>query len=372
MRSLDKFRGCLIGGAAGDALGYEVEFRSEASIFQNFGDRGITEYALQGGLARISDDTQMTLFTATGLLLGTTRGMNRGIMAPYPEYIALSYGDWLKTQTLRYPLAEEYHYSWLVNVPGLFARRAPGGTCLNALASGKTGSIDDPINTSKGCGGVMRVAPIGLYFTDRHLSSPEIDRIGAEAAAITHGHDLGYIPAAALVHIIHRLAQDPEETVDGAVRSAIAAMNELFPGSPHIADFTDLMELAVTLAGSDKTDLEAIHILGEGWVAEETLAIAIFCALRHQDDFDAALIAAVNHNGDSDSTGAVTGNILGTYIGYDNLPDKYKSHLEFRDLILEIADDLYNDCRMTEYGDYYDEVWVRKYIKMTYPGLHRK
>ena len=85
MRSLDKFRGCLVGGAAGDALGYEIEFMDEASIFQTFGARGITEYALHGGAARISDDTQMTLFTATGLLVGTTRGMNRGIMAPY-EY----------------------------------------------------------------------------------------------------------------------------------------------------------------------------------------------------------------------------------------------------------------------------------------------
>ena len=367
MRSLDKFRGCLVGGAAGDALGYEIEFMDEASIFQTFGARGITEYALHGGAARISDDTQMTLFTATGLLVGTTRGMNRGIMAPYQDYIALSYGDWLKTQTQRFPLGEGFRYSWLVNVPDLFARRAPGKTCLAALSSGKTGSIEDPINSSKGCGGVMRVAPIGVYFTDKNISLRKVDRIGAQVAAITHGHDLGYIPAAALVHIIYRLADDPDETVRGAVQNAVAAMKEEFCGSPHIADFVELMELAVSLADSDKPDLEAIHLLGEGWVAEETLAIAIFCALRHSEDFDAALIAAVNHNGDSDSTGAVAGNILGTYLGYERIPEKYKNDLELRDTILQIADDLYNDCRMTEHGDYYDEVWVRKYIKMIYP-----
>ena len=166
---------------------------------------------------------------------------------------------------------------------------------------------------------------------------------------------------------MNRHSVPPAETVRGAVQSAVAAMKEEFCGSPHIADFVELMELAVSLADSDKPDLEAIHLLGEGWVAEETLAIAIFCALRHSEDFDAALIAAVNHNGDSDSTGAVAGNILGTYLGYERIPEKYKNDLELRDTILQIADDLYNDCRMTEHGDYYDEVWVRKYIKMTYP-----
>ena len=65
MRSLDKFRGCLLAGAAGDALGYEVEFMPEEEIFRRFGEAGITEYRLRGGVAEISDDTQMTLFTAT-------------------------------------------------------------------------------------------------------------------------------------------------------------------------------------------------------------------------------------------------------------------------------------------------------------------
>ena len=372
MRDIDKFRGCLVGGAAGDALGYEVEFMNENSIFNTFGKHGITEYTLHGGLARISDDTQMTLFTATGLLVGTTRGMNRGIMGPYQSYIAYSYSDWLKTQTHNYPLGNEYHYSWLVNVPELFSRRAPGNTCLSSLSSGKNGSIAEPINRSKGCGGVMRVAPIGIYFSDKPVDIKQVDLIGAETAAITHGHDLGYIPAAALVHIVHRLASNPNATIKDAVLDSVEMMKSLFPDAPHLCDFTELMTLAVELSGSDRSDLEAIHILGEGWVAEETLAIAVFCALRHQDDFDKALIAAVNHNGDSDSTGAVTGNILGTFIGYEAIPEKYKHKLEFHDLILDIADDLCNDCKMTEYGDYYDEVWVSKYIKMNYKGSYHE
>lgn len=111
----------------------------------------------------------MTLFTATGLLLGKTRGMTRGFMGSYSGYIHYSYRDWYRTQTGQYPLPGEYHYSWLVNQPEMFARRAPGNTCLSALSGAAFGTIEKPINNSKGCGGVMRVAPIGLYFDEKSL-----------------------------------------------------------------------------------------------------------------------------------------------------------------------------------------------------------
>jgi len=366
MRNIDKFRGCLIGGAAGDALGYEVEFKNEKQIFSRYGERGITEYVFHDGKALISDDTQMTLFTATGLLVATTRGMMRGIMGDYSEYIADSYLDWLTTQTDRYPLPDGSYFSWLVNVPELFNCRAPGNTCMMALEQGGEGTIEDPINTSKGCGGVMRVAPIGLYFNDRKMAVEEIARIGAETAALTHGHILGWLPAAALVQIIHEISQNDDPVYD-AVMKALYTQEEMWPDSEQKEYFLELMRRTVDLAGMDKNDLDAIHQLGEGWVAEETLAIAVYCALKYENDFDSALIAAVNHKGDSDSTGAVCGNILGARLGLKGIPEKYLTNLELKDVILEIADDLYNDCQMTEYGKYRDPVWIKKYVRMTWP-----
>lgn len=142
MKDLDKFRGCLIGGAAGDALGYAVEFLDEAAILTRYGKGGITEYTCRNAIAEISDDTQMTLFTATGLLLGTTRGMTRGIMGSYSGYIHCSYRDWYRTQTGQYPLPGEYRYSWLVNQPEMFARRATGNTCLSALSGFSVGTVE--------------------------------------------------------------------------------------------------------------------------------------------------------------------------------------------------------------------------------------
>ena len=79
-----------------------------------------------------------------------------------------------------------------------------------------------------------------------------------------------------------------------------------------------------------------------------------------------AIIASVNHSGDSDSTGSVTGNILGAYLGMSAIPQKYLDKLELKDVITEIADDLYNDCQMSEYGSYYDEKWVKKYMDFSY------
>ena len=90
------------------------------------------------------------------------------------------------------------------------------------------------------------------------------------------------------------------------------------------------------------SDLAAIHKLGEGWVGEEAIAIAVYCAIRHEDDFEAAICAAVNHGGDSDSTGAICGNIMGAKLGYDAIPEYYKGeNLELHDVICKIAEALW-------------------------------
>lgn len=367
MRSLDKFRGCLVGGAAGDALGYEVEFLKDRSIFNRFGPSGITEYVLHNGVARISDDTQMTLFTATGLLMGITRGMTRGIMGSYEVYVGCSYRDWLKTQKGIYPKQDEYRFSWLSNVRELYSQRAPGNTCLDALAQEDLGTTRNPINHSKGCGGVMRVAPVGLYFIDHDQNTAEdVAMIGAEVAALTHGHELGYIPAAILTHMIYQLAGDPGITVLKAVDDAVEMVQKQFPDAKHTKEMIQLIDQAKMLAQQNIEDLKAIKKLGEGWVAEETLAIAIYCALKYENNFDKALIASVNHSGDSDSTGAVTGNILGARLGLEGIPEKYITDLELCDLVVEIADDLFHDCQISEFSTDDDPIWVEKYLAMTY------
>lgn len=370
-KNLDKFRGCLIGGAAGDALGYAVEFLSERFIQARFGEKGITEYQLRDGLARVSDDTQMTLFTANGLLVGTTRGCMRGIMGTYPSYVAVAYREWYKTQIESYKHCNrEFATCWLLNVPELFAERAPGTTCMSAIDAGCSGTPERPINNSKGCGGVMRVAPVGLYFGESRKPPIAVDMIGADIAALTHGHEMGYIPAAMLVHIIRLVSHNDEITLKEAVLDGMAAMKRIFTRSKHLPAFLELIGKAIELAEGNGDDLDAIHALGPGWCGDEALAVAVYCALKYSDDFDKALIAAVNHGGDSDSTGAITGNILGAYLGLSGIPKKYTDNLELVDVLTELADDLYYDCQLDEYTqatDPRDIAWEKKYVYINYP-----
>lgn len=241
-----------------------------------------------------------------------------------------------------------------------------------ALISGRCGSIDKPINDSKGCGGIMRVAPVGLFFDPVSYNGPRtvIDREGAEIAAITHGHPLGYMPAAVLTHIVNVAVYGScprGNTLLDAVEDAMDTVEELFGRDPYWAELRTLVNQAEVLAGNTAADVDNIHALGRGWVAEETLAIAVYCALRYPDDFSKGVIAAVNHSGDSDSTGAVTGNILGAWLGSSAIEDKWTRNLELRSIIMEAADDLCYGCPMNEYSSYQDPVWNCKYVFGRYP-----
>lgn len=214
----------------------------------------------------------------------------------------------------------------------------------------------------------MRVAPAGLLRT---ASIEKLDYEGAQLAAITHGHSLGYMTGAVLTHVINRIVYPEPEQEDVPEQKSLKKIileardrtEEIFPGDPYLKYLTELIELAVELSENDQEDLQNIHRLGEGWVAEEALAIALYCSLRYQKDFSAGIIASVNHKGDSDSTGAITGNILGAWLGYEQMEDKWKQDLELSELILEMAGDISQDCRIKEYSSPDpDPDWERKYI----------
>ncbi len=342
----DRIRGSLIGGAIGDALGYPVEFIHSFKGIQNkYGERGITRLDTkqhwlgdneQAGKAVVSDDTQMTLFTANGLLNAKRLGQ------PLKMGVAYAYVEWYLTQT--HKKSRKFNDCWIAQIPELNKLRAPGNTCLSALHDIYSGL--EPFNNSKGCGGVMRIAPIPLYAAvDGRLSIEDADRLAGDAAEITHLHPLGFIPAALMAHVIYRLALDTEPTRENMQRyieEGVEEMRKIYSQYPGDVEYmAKLAEKAILLAGNGKSDLENVNLLGEGWVGEEALAVGLYCALKHFDSFEDALVASVNHGGDSDSTGAVTGNILGAALGYEAIPQFYKDDVELHDLILHMADDLY-------------------------------
>lgn len=344
----DKCRGSLVGGSVGDALGYEVEFMNLAAIRKRFGKKGITRYVLHGDVAQFSDDTQMTLFTLEGLMNGviaTKAGKPETIL----QYINDAYLNWYRTQTE--PMKPQPD-SWLSNIDTLWARRAPGMTCMGALENIANGFDVD--NNSKGCGGVMRVAPIGIFnATHRHIYNyTNTAHLAGWSAELTHKHIASTFAAALLATTVMNCIGD--EIVDRMqfffiVTGCLVMMREYFPDhDEEWQKFDKFIRRALELGKSDVAEDAAIRELGEGWVGDEAIAIAIFSVMRHIDSFENCIVCAVNHDGDSDSTGAIAGNIIGSILGYSAIPSYYLEHLEIEPILVSAADDLCADVKIRE------------------------
>ena len=260
----------------------------------------------------------------------------------------------------------------MYNYEPMRERRAPGNTCLAAIASsGGAGSTENAINNSKGCGGVMRVAPIGCYYA-KYGKTFLAAKVGAEAAALTHGHPLGYIPAAFLSCLVYEIITDKlkagKTDLLDLVDETLEIIRKMYCEKPHYNEFEDIIKKAIVLSGEIHEDVDAISRLGEGWVAEEALAIAVYSALKYKDNFHKCMVCAVNHDGDSDSTGAIAGNILGAYLGLSRVDNdgSVVNKLEAYDVMYEISQDLVKGCEMSEFGKYEDVKWLSKYVYCNY------
>ncbi|RCW40812.1 ADP-ribosylglycohydrolase [Halopolyspora algeriensis] len=329
--------GCLLGGAVGDALGYAIEFEPIEVIRRKYGGAGLIDFVdahRPGG--SISDDTQMTLFTLEGLIRASIRRRRDGEADPATR-IQHAYQRWLHTQGYDWkdaggPIAQWPPDGWLIRQPGLFARRAPGTTCVQALhdyaGGNRAGSFANRLNDFKGCGGVMRAAPASLWSDE----PSEVFRVGALSGALTHGHPSGFLPAGTLAVIVQQLlaGRPLTEAVD-------RALDVLSTWEDH-HETTACLHRARGLAAQGSPSAERIqNELGGGWVGEEALGIAVYAALAHPDSFPDAIVLAANHSGDSDSTAAICGNIMGAALASTAIPRKWREKLELCEVIEQLA-----------------------------------
>lgn len=374
----ERFRGCLLGGAVGDALGAPVEFTDRPSILNQFGPGGIRDYvSAYGKIGAITDDTQMTLFTADALIRSHLRELKCPGFAPIDGAAEFAYLRWLATQGYSIDPSKVPLDGWLIGHKELFSRRAPGKTCVSALvelARGRGPGLLGARNDSKGCGAVMRMVPVGLYAAAVHFSELKSDSrvfdIGKSLAAITHGHPTGQYPAGALAVIVRHLVEG--EDLPTALDAAECVVTEV----PRHEETLAAIRQARRLAGGTEPADSYIRRLGEGWTAEEALGIAVFCSLR-ASSFEDGVVMAVNITGDSDSTGAITGNILGARMGAGSIPDRWREPLELREVIEAIADDLcgigdwlLNDSSFPPPTDDYTQIREKaeRFILERYPG----
>ncbi|WP_218027077.1 ADP-ribosylglycohydrolase family protein [Nocardia vaccinii] len=332
---VDRVRGSLLGGAVGDALGWPIEFYELDAIREFHGPEGVTGFLPIGrdpdAPQQITDDTQMTLFTAEGLLR-LPPGAD-----PAPV-LARAYLRWLRTQRQEGPgLAPD---GWLASQPFLYARRSPGNACMSGLdrqereyCEPRPLGAPGPVNAdSKGCGTVMRSAPFGLARLGPDLAFT----MAARCAQLTHGHPTGYLSAGIFAALIDRVVAGIP--LRDAVQQSIAQIT----GGPGAEETVAALQRAVGVAQEGEPTAELVEKVGAGWIAEECLAIAVYCALVADRTADprAALLLSVNHSGDSDSTGAVAGNLIGAAHGLSALPLDWVGRVEGRDELVQVADDL--------------------------------
>jgi ADP-ribosylglycohydrolase len=358
-KSQNHYVGCLLGGAAGDALGAPVEFLSLSEIRKIYGKKGIVEYPDNHG--RFTDDTQMTLFTAEGLLRSCSKYPMKGIGSALSHFVFHSYHRWLLTQGYSSGNPElkscAINSGWLINQDVLHQKRAPGVTCISALVSGTMGTVEKPINNSKGCGALMRSAPVGMIL----YGDPEqAFKVACEVSAITHGHPAGYLSAGFFAAVISELA------VKRNLTEAVSIVIPILKKWPYHDETLKAVYSAVSLCNKLESDHEQIQpedveTLGRGWIAEEALGIALFASLIYEQNYERGVHLAVNHSGDSDSTGSLTGNMLGLINGVDSIPEKWIRNLEGNEIVANVGNDLYSMVKDDAFNSS-DEWWDK------YPG----
>lgn len=356
-----RIHGCLLGGALGDSLGYAVEFDDISTIRARFGPAGLQDFSALDGGSHFSDDTQMTLYTVDGLV-EALEWANDGTAADANACVWLAYLRWLATQGVPVPpSAPAPQPRWIDGQAALRHRRAPGNACLSGLATGEMGTVYRPVNPeSKGCGTVMRSAPFGLV---PHIPAEAVYKLSSDAASLTHGHRSARQSAGTFSLLIHALigGQSLHEAAEYALDHARGQAD----AEPALIE---RLERAVQLASVSGPEAATGRLLspedlvrerGEGWVAEEALAVALYAVLATAAPRDTAAEAAgvlagaagvahfreaialaVNHSGDSDSTGSIAGNILGAYYGEEGLPAEWLESLEAPEVIREMAGQL--------------------------------
>ena len=353
-------RGVLLGLAVGDAMGHTVDSRSLSEICEDYGPNGLLGYDLVNGYADVTSYTQLAAFAANGLLLGLTRGQLQGKMAPLVRYIGLALKEWSRSQQF---CPSERNFCWLSTVPEMKRRFCMDTRMLDALSRGTLGTPESPQYRSNHPGALTAVIPISLLWEDLGISQPELDRLGAETVALTHGDPETFLTGAVLTHMLSLLLHDPDLSAQALLQQTVDAIQLQFGREySQTTRIWELLQLAMTLSTSHHiAPMDAMEQLGCR-TASEVLAGAVYAIATCAGDFDTAMITAVNHSGRSAAVGAVTGCLLGAIFGEQALPEFYLECLEPTATLTELADDLTAGCPMVSGGSLFDDDWDRKYL----------
>lgn len=355
------YRGCLLGMAVGDAMGCAVDSLSMSQILENYGPNGLLGYDLVNGYADITSYTQLAAYTANALLLAVTRGQMTGRMAPLVKYVGLSFREWLASQR---PWGRpERTFCWLLQQPEMCRRHCMDTRMMDTLSRQTLGTMEDPVNNFANPGSLTAAIGVGLFYRKSRLGQEELDLLGAEAVALTHGSPLAFLSGAALTHIISRSLYAPELSVRDVVLEAADSLKKQFGHQyTQVFDISNLLHMAVSFADDITAKSTSVMEQFRCDNCAQVLAGAVYACMAGGDDFDRTMIIAANHSGRSSAVGAIAGAILGLRQKEEALPPFYIECLEPAEILMELADDLWTGCPMEMGNRLFDLDWDRKYI----------
>ena len=366
-------RGCLLGLAVGDAMGYPVETKTWSQIQEDYGPYGLMGLDEVNGYADVTSHTQLAAFTCNGLLLGQTRGQVLGKMAPLVRYVEVAQQEWAIGQR-RYDQPAR-NLCRVFRIQELRRRHCTDSRMVETLNRSlersrqkpdRLGALEAPRNTYDDPASIASAISVGLFAHSARgqLNQEELDRLGAESVALTYGSPLAFLPGAVVTHLISRCIADQDTPLVTLVEDAMTALENQFGREyhRHVKEITKLVHQAVSMAESrNLKPVDAMEKLKCGNGAQ-ILAGAVYAALLCEEDFDSAMIAAVNHSGRSAAAGCLTGAILGARIGETELPEFYTKSLEITSVLHELGNDLVQGCPMTRDSKLFDADWDQKYL----------
>lgn len=353
---LDRYRGCLVGMAAGDALGRPVEKKTYEEIRESYGLDGLRGYDMMNGKAEVTAYTQIAAFTCNGLLLALTQGRSQGLT----RYLTLGLTEWATSQRYhRYPQKPK---TWLSHMDSLRGRFCFDHRLPDTIARGAFGSVGRPANQFSSPATLTAAIASGLYYDPARMPREDIGKLSAQSVALTQGDNLAMLSGAVLGYLIAFIASEPGKSLSQQVTDAAKAVSAQFAAFPEAAKLEKLVAMVVQKASAPNMPPQKVMEKMDCREAHTVLLGGIFSALIAQGDFDTALITAVNHSGCSAGTAAVAGAILGAYLGQKALPAFYLDGLEAAAPLAQIAKDLVHSGSGHKL-QIFDDDWDKKYIQ---------
>ena len=335
-RRLSAYTGCLLGLAVGDGLGHGPERIN--------------------GFLPVSSHTQQAAYACNGLLVGMTQGQLTGAMAPPVRYIARALQEWARQQLWQQRGAA---VCWISRSPRLDYRRCSEPEMLDVLAAGELGTMEDHGSSLSGPGALMAAAAVGLFYDPGRMPRREFRRLGAEAAALTHGDPEAFLAGAALSYILSRILWDGEAHIEKLIREASGMLRTRFSMeySQTRALCRKFRELRSLLSRKELGPEEALERIGKD-TAAQVLTGALYLCVAGPRELDACLELAARWCA---AGAAVTGAILGAVRGEEAIPAQWLQQLECAQVLRELAEDLFGGCPMMKGSRIFDVEWDEKY-----------